>query len=42
MIKYPRVVVSVKRHEQLTRAAKKAKVNIATLVESVFVKAFKK
>lgn len=42
MIKYPRVIVSVKRHEQLTKAAKKAKVTTAVYVEEVFKKAFKK
>lgn len=41
MIKYPRVVVSAKRHASLTKEAKSKKVSIAELVEQKFVKAGK-
>lgn len=40
--KYPRVMVTAKRHVQLAAAAKKQGISIAQLAESVFAKAFKK
>lgn len=40
--KYPRVLVSPKRHTMLAANAKKAGVKIAALAESIFAKHFKK
>lgn len=42
MIKYPRVMVSAKRHAKLAAEAKKAEITIQELAEAKFVKADKK
>lgn len=40
--KYPRVMVSGKRHDQLAKEAKKQKTTILELAEAVFTKHFGK
>ena len=42
MIKFPRVVVSAKRHAALTKEANKRKLPIAVVAEEKFIKADKK
>lgn len=41
MIKFPRVIVSTKRHATLEKEAKKRKVPIAVVAEEKFLKADK-
>ena len=40
--KYPRVMVSAARHDQLAKEAKKANVTISEIAERKFVKAAKR